>query len=138
MQIHTNTCLYSFQPISVWRGFRYRHCLRYRHIHANTCIYVLIQTRMNSPKHACAYKYYIYIFIQIHAYIISSFTYNMQWHRKKCLYLACIMQVYCIYSCIYVHMGVHIYAYVLICAHTGRLRDLAAKNVHTYEQYEHI
>ena len=62
----------------------------------------------------------------------------MQRHRKKCLYLACIMHVFCMYSCIYVHMGVHICAYVLICAHIVRLRDLAAKNMHTYEQYEHI
>ncbi len=50
MQIHTNTCLYAFQPMSVWRRFRYSHCLRYRHIHANTYIYVLIQSRMNSPR----------------------------------------------------------------------------------------
>ncbi len=35
-------------------------------------------------------------------------------------------------------MGVHICAYVLICAHIVRLRDLPAKNMHTYEQYEHI
>ena len=62
----------------------------------------------------------------------------MQGHRKKCLYLACILHVYCIYSCIYVHMGVHICAYVFIRAHIVRLRDLAAKDMHTYEQYEHI
>ena len=61
----------------------------------------------------------------------------MQRHRKKCLYLACIMHVFCMYSCIYVHMGVHICAYVLICAHIVRLRDLAAKIMHKYEQYEH-
>jgi hypothetical protein len=38
----------------------------------------------------------------------------------------------------YVHMGVHVCAYVLSCAHIVRLRDLAANNMYTYAQYEHI
>ncbi len=49
----------------------------------------------------------------------------MQGHRNKCLYLACILNVNCIYSCTYVHMGVHTCAYVLIRAHNVRLRDFA-------------
>ena len=36
------------------------------------------------------------------------------------------------------HIVVHVCAYVLIRAHIVRLRDLAAKDMHTYEQYEHI
>ncbi len=47
------------------------------------------------------------------------------------MYHACILYAFvpiCAYGC----------AYVLICAHIVLLRDLAAKNTHTYEQYEHI
>ncbi len=114
-------------------------------IQAYTCKYIHIRTdtvtyELPPNIHARINIIYTYIYIHIHTYIVSAFTYNlnMQRHQKKCLYLACIMHVYCTYSCIYVHMGVHICAYVLICAHIERLRDLAAKNRHTYEQYEHI
>ena len=76
MHIHTYTCLYAFQSISVWSGLWYRHFLRYRHIRANICIYVLIQANMNSPKNTCTYKYNIYWYVHIHTDIISAFTYE--------------------------------------------------------------
>ncbi len=71
MQIHTNTCIYTFQDISVRRGFQ----VRYRHVsqvQAYTCKYIHIRTDAGTyelPLYIHARKNVIYTYTYIYTQI---------------------------------------------------------------------
>ncbi len=70
MQMHTNTCLYAFQPMSVWMGFQ----VRYRHVsqiqaYTCKCIHIRINTgtyELPPDIHARINVIYTYTYIYMH------------------------------------------------------------------------